>query len=520
MDQAMDEKRFWSYFLDFCKELPKSSVTKEELLDILPRIKSSLGNDMAAYEIHQAVRGYTKERPQNGEWLFKAMAESQNKVLHEFLSDVIASLSEADGVEPAWLRLKPLLEDEDLAYYALNSVLQLRLSDLPKDKEITIIKELALNLRSLKESSNTSIQGEVLKVLACFRKQIHWADVEILKLAEINHIDVQSKIYFVLDEKIDRAESRDIYKKLLLKLSHVKPEFIGLVNLTERLLEDFLEETPDLLEEFLRSWVVAHAGDGEASIKSFKNLILKAFRSKQAWFRILITKWLNDDQAIFHRAFKGILSILFASKVYEVELDEEFIKKTDFKSIRYLTSKILGHAFSHHHLKSLLFSILKSREDEMSYRIISSAFTEYVVINYHSTIEYLKKRRPEVSDRVREVLDYIIDIAEAYFKALEELPNIGEVEGSEKRGMLYRKLEARQQQESLQSSQKGSFLEMAKQIDIKVGESWFHRNENGEYSEKQKLGKFEYSYEMPRAEFLNQYGMALARLHWTNEQRL
>ncbi|WP_422005392.1 hypothetical protein [Roseivirga pacifica] len=522
MDQAMDEKRFWSYFLDFCKELPKSNVTKEELLDILPRIKSSLGNDMAAFEIHNALHDYIKEHPESGEWLLEAIVESQNGQLYEFLSEVIASLSEVDGVESAWPILSGLLEIENLSYYALNSVLRLGLDRLPSEKRTPIIHELANKLSPLIESGNTSIQGEVLKVLASFRDDIEWADVEILRIAEIDSIDVQSKIYLVLDERFDRKESPDIYRTLLLKLSKIGSEYLGLINLIERMLESLLDEDPNLLEEFLRSWVLAHSENDEGNIKSFEHFFIKAFREKQQWFRVLLTKWLNDDESAFHRAFKGVLSILFVSKIYEVELDEQHIKNTDFKGIRYLTSKILGYAFSHQHLKSLLFSILKSREDEVSFQIISSAFTEYVVINYHSSIDYLKARRPEVSVRRKEVIDYIIETSEAYFKALEELPNIGEVEGSEKRAILYGKLEEKQLQESLQSSQKGSFMEMARQINLKVGDSWFHRYPNGEYSEKQRLEKFgfEYKYEMPRAEILNQYGMALARLHWTNEKRL
>tara|TARA_A100000171_G_C2139093_1_gene153108 strand:- start:3570 stop:5132 length:1563 start_codon:yes stop_codon:yes gene_type:complete len=520
MNQSISKNKFWSYYHEFCQELPKSNVSKEELLNILPRIKSSLANDMAAFEIHNAVRDFIKEHPSKGGELIDAIVKSQNGTLYEFLSDVIVSLSETNSIESTWLKLGPLFEHEGLAYYALSSVLRLEIDSLPKDKKVLILDELAEQLDRLKNSANTSIQGEVLRVLACLRNEIQWADREMLKLAEIDHIDIQSKIYWVLDQKIDKERSPDLYKTLFLRLSITDPQYMGLINLTGTMLRDLLVHDPQLLEDFLSSWVIAHSDNDEVSIKSFECFFLKAYKEQQNWFRVLLTKWLNHDETQFHRAFKGILSILFASKIYNVELDEEYIKSADFKGIRYLTSKILGYAFSHHHLKNLLFSILKSREDDNSFQIIASAFTEYVAINYHSTIEYLKERKPELSNKAKEVIDYIVDTSEAYFKALEELPKIGEVEGSEKRAMLYRKLETKQQQESLQSSQKGSFMKMAKQIDLKVGEYWFHRYTDGQYSEKQRLGKFEFSYEMPRAEFVNQYGMALARLHWTNEKRL
>jgi len=516
MGEAIDKKNLWSFYHEFCQNLPDSKISYEKLTAFIPKLTVALGNDWAIGELHQSIKGYSANNIESNLNFFDSLINSDNEYLQRFAPNAFDAIVETHGTNRAWDHLQKKIFVEQIKVEALEALYRMDFELFSeKDKEKNI-DSLRPKLNELRKSDNSELQGYALMLYAKFCAFIPEAKETISALAKIEHIRIQSSIKHVLDKKI--IEDSELFRTLLLSLVVVDSERELLIRSIESDVLTLFETDKGLAEEFLTEWVIRRSDKNGSEIKNLSYLFQELYKRHNATFKKILTKWLNHDDKAFHRACKVVSSEFFISRIYDLELDKEALLDFEIRDIRFITSKILGFIFARQHLRSLLYSILATRDDDLSHDIIVSSYTEYVMVNYPSTKDYLLEKRLSAREATQKAIDTIINISDQYFEAIHNLPICEELKGSQNFAREYNKAQSKLHSEAMKKPMEGSISSLFRNINIKAGNSWFHRDENG-YSDKSRFGEVTMSDELPRAERINQYGMSLARLHWTIEER-
>lgn len=519
MNESINSNGFWEVYHKFCKKLPDSSVSVLGVFNIIPLVMKRLDGDLASFEIHNAVRDFGLNYPKESEELFFRFVESSTPFHYEFIPDVSEAIAKTKGEYYAWQLIHDRLQNEDLLFYLLGAILRVELKNIEKERN-QVFQLLEHLLHRVVESTNTAAQGQAVRIYSQFKEYLTDSEKHIITLSGIEHIDIHSKVFWVVEDLYEEKEASQLIEALWLSLASIDREYEALLNRIGSALFKMVDDNSNIVKSFLRQWIVMKADQEGASMDSFQYFFERIYQKKPIWLMHLLTNWINDDDRVFHRGFKGVLSILYVNRVKDISLSETVIKEASTGDISYIVSKVLGYVWNSDHLRSLLYSILKAREDETSLSIIATAFTEYVMLMYPLTKDYLESKKKDTHKIGQDVIEYIIQQSDEYQNNLSALPPLEELEGSQRIGRSYAKLEKELHDEAFNNPRKGSIDELFRHVEVKGGNSMFHRYPGKlEYSDKSKFGSVSIKYEAPRAEFNNQYGMALARLHWVNQKR-
>lgn len=515
IEEAIDNGNIWSFYHEFCEKLPSSNIHYQKLLPTLSKLTSALGNDWAIGELHDSIRQYAINNTETIKLLFNSLIDAEEDILRRYAPNVFEAVIEAFGVNEAWDSLKEKVFIEGVKNEALESIYRTDFELFNKEDKNKEIDSLRPKLTEFSKSDNLELQSYALMLYVKFNDDIPEAKSNIISLAKIEHVRIQSSIKHVLSKEFLNDE---LFSILLLSLTVVNSEHTFFIKSIESKVLALFDTRPELAEKFLTQWIIQRADKNGSEINSLIHLFQELYRRHNSVFKRLFTKWLNHDNKAFHKVCKEISNEFFISRIYDLELDEQALSSFEFRDIRFITSKILGFLFARQHLRSLLYSILENRNDQLSQGLIVSSFTEYLMPNYPSTKDYLLRKKHNANEVVRKSIESIINTSDQYFKAIQNLPIREELRGSMSFTQEYNKFQGKLHSAKLNETKEGSISSLFKKISIKAGTSSFHRNESG-YSDKSPFGEITVGDELPRAERIDQYAMSIARLHWTLEER-
>lgn len=515
--EGLNSDYIWDSYDSFCSQLPGSDVTDVELFEIIPEIKKKLQGDGAIRDIHLAVLNYAKIDKTRSLSLFDLFSNSSNEVHHEFIPELSDAIADTHGLMVSFQKLEITIQKDHLAMSSLDALYRLDTNSLNRVDRMDISRRLEDRFEEICNNGDVKLKSYVLRCYARFMDVMDDAESKILELAQLRDPNIHIGIYDVLNSKIFDKNSQ-IYRRLFLQLVFIDKTYTVLIRYLELDLIKLFEENSDLAEDFISEWIIAKQESDGSDITCFEHLFSKLYETNEKIFSRVITDWLNHESRVFHRACRSLMNKFYIRRIYEVQLSCERLSNLDAHDIRYIASKVMGYVYGHHQLRSMLYSMLKCNEDRNVHNMLFSAFTEYVMLNYPSTKDYLLEKHKTASPMVQETIDLIIESTDQYFNSIRELPKLKELNGSTRFAREYKKLESKTYQEGSKKAQAGSFASMFKRINLKDTNTWFHRSEEG-YSSKSILGSVSVSAELPRGEFIDQYGMSLARLYWTMEKK-
>ena len=169
----------------------------------------------------------------------------------------------------------------------------------------------------------------------------------------------------------------------------------------------------------------------------------------------------------------------------------------------------------------MLYCILEvNHKNEKIRNHIATLFAKYLIINYYSVTEILKKKRSSANKIIKSVIDQIIESSENYYKQVSELELVNEFEPSDKRMQYFLKQQNVQIQKLMDESEqkKDSFLSMLTNVNLRAGKSFFSKY-RGEYSQEAEMQNFRSSFEVARVQSIDEIGQEKLRLMWQNRTR-
>jgi hypothetical protein len=172
----------------------------------------------------------------------------------------------------------------------------------------------------------------------------------------------------------------------------------------------------------------------------------------------------------------------------------------------YIACKITGYIYDKYILRSLLFSLTAAvRENELILlEELFKIFTEYVIHNYRSTLDEIKKivLLNNLQSHVMAFYQRIIDHFEEYFKGLDQVPFFIELRPDPILAQHVNFYTSQQVSEQLKESQKEGTARFFKNVSVN-SHRWAIRRPGEKVHVPQTLGHVRSEMEFPAGEILN-----------------
>lgn len=172
----------------------------------------------------------------------------------------------------------------------------------------------------------------------------------------------------------------------------------------------------------------------------------------------------------------------------------------------YIACKITGYIYDKYILRSLLFSLTAAvKENELVLlEELFNIFTEYVIHNYRSTLDEVKKiiAVNNLPSHVIAFYQRIVDYFEEYFKGLDQVPLLIELRPDPILAQHINFYTSQQVSEQLKESQKGGTARFFKNVTIN-SHRWAIRRPGETVHSPQTLGHVRSEMEFPAGEILN-----------------
>lgn len=508
---------FWRDYHNLCKNFNVDD--KEEFIELLPLLLNKMDGDLAVYRIHQSLREYAKKDPNSAIEILNILNSQKTIELLEFKSSILSGLSRSSTKYPFEKEILSLLnsiKDEEV-YCGINSANYSAISD-PKS-ELVFLSKVHNSISRIIKREPENCMGLIARFYISNLKKIDSSKKMLIELLNCKKIEIQNEIVRSLNDEITINDDFSFFQECLNLLSFMDPKYTSVYNSLEYQLKDIIQSSPEIIFQFIKVWI-SNNSNRLNRISVLKNIFIKLYTGHKEKTCSLFLSWLNSENKNYKNGLRFIVSD-FEDEIDDISFpnkDLEFLNENDSL---YVCFMITGYIFDYKNASHMLYSVLETKYKNARIRNhIASLFVQYWIKNYYSSTSILKEKREGANKIIKSIIDQIIDSSEEYYKCMKELKPLNEFEPSEERlNYFYKQQSIRiSKLMSNDKSRNHSFLDMATNIEIKAGKTFFSKH-NGEYSQESQMQNFKSSFELPRMESIDETGQMKFRLMMQNINR-
>lgn len=521
LENSLQNNTFWNDYRSFCNKLHQEDLNVDSFFIILPKLFKKIEGNALQYQIYEAVNKFCAVQPGKGMKLYNLLKTSENSQVLSLLPSTLSGISNSDFAFDKLSETEFLLKNnsDDLKSQGYAFLAILTEEEIKQNVNFRDLINVLLN--SDVKSDKATFQIHIVRILGKFINFIPNARDYLILLSKSDSEDVIYQIMRLLSYELDYPTESDLFADILSNLTSIAPKYHTIINqLNYSVLPKLIADTPVLIEKFLREWLLADS-QRVSQIVSFNDTIEQLHQKNAAYFRKMITMWLNSDETALHVAVSKMLMELPHYQFENIELDESYLAQLNCQDIQFILMKIVGYLYFKELIRSSVFSILKARiDDAQCVNFIKHIFNDYVLFNYPSTVEFLEEERKSSTEKVQRIIDEIIEPNKNYFEKINQLEFINEFNPSDKRLKVYNNLYQKgfQSKQKSVSEDRNSFLSMCTTIQLRTGKGMFSKYK-GQYTEKTEMSKFQYNAEFPRGEYIDAIGQEKIRTIYRNYKR-
>jgi len=510
---------FWGDFRKYCNDF--DILNKEYFVESLPLMFNRIKNDGASYTIYESLKKYAFNKPKEAIEVLELIEKKGTLEALEFSSSILVGLSQS--------KMDYLIKDKILSFInssdenRINSGIRAAIQVIIKDKieeEEEFLSAVHQSLNKVIESKSSKNLGIITRFYNKYLNSIANAKEIIIKLLELKNIEVQNEVARSLNEEFKLEEDPVHFQNCLTLLSFTEAKYKGVYGTIRYRLEDITTSQPNIIVEFIHHWILNNKGNLK-NISILKEIIHDLYSKHPKNIETLFLNWLNSDNISQKIALQFVISDLSSNGVDSVGLPKDVLKDLSETDSLYVVFMIVGHILDRKYATEMLYNILEVNFKNARIRNhIASLFVNYLIINYYSVTDILKRKRGKANKIINSIIDQIIDASEKYYKEVSDLETINEFEPSDKRMSYFLKQQNVQMQKLMNESESknDSFLSMLTNINLRAGKSFFSKY-RGEYSQESEMQNFRSSVEVARIQYIDEIGQMKLRLMWQNMKR-
>lgn len=508
---------FWQDLREYSKNL--DIPDKMEFVETLPILFKKIENDGAGYYIYEGLNRYAEKKPKDGVDLLRLIEKKSTKETLSFSASLLSGLSKSKTSFDYKKKILEFLGSKDVNKISAGVDAAYRSVFTDEEEETKFLQEVHNKLQKVLGDEPKECLGIITRFYNKNLNSIEGAKNVILSLLELKNVAVQSEVARSLNEEFKPDEDIDFFRECLSHLTYTDVKYKGIYNTIRFRLKDITKSHPELILDFINDWVLNNK-------RNLKGIIILEGITQELYFehpevvKKMFLDWLSADNHLFKFALPFVISNL-SSNIDAIGLPKESLKELSEKDSLYIVYMIVGHILDRKYASEMLYSILEvNHKSERIRNHIASLFAKYLIINYYSVTEILKKKRDTANKTIKSVIDQIIESSENYYKQFSELKMTNEFEPSDKRMQYFLKQQNIQMQKMMDNSEKkrDSFLSMLTNINLRAGKSFFSKY-RGEYTQESEMQNFSSSFEVARVQSIDEIGQEKLRLMWQNRTR-
>lgn len=508
---------FWQDLREYCQDL--DIPDKKEFVDCLPALFKRIENDAAGYYIYQGLNKYAEEKPQEAVELLSLIEKKNTKETLSFSASILSGLSKSKTTYDFEKKTLDFIgsEDEIKIYSGVDAAYRSVFTN--KEAERKFLKKVHNKLKSIISEKPTNCLGIIARFYNKNLKNIEEAKEVILGLLKLKNVEVQSEVARSLNEEFKPDEDIEFFQECLFLLTYTDIEYVGIYNTIRFRLKDITKSHPGIIIKFIDDWVLNNKTNLKG-VTALEGIIQELYFEHPSSIKQMFLDWLKSDNQLYKFALPFVISNL-SSNVDAIGLPKESLQKLSEKDSLYIVYMIVGHILDRKYASEMLFSILEvNHKSEKIINHVASLFAKYLIINYYSVTEILKRKRSSANEIIKSVIDQIIQSSENYYKQVTELELVNEFDPSDKRMQYFLKQQNIQIQKLMDDPEmkRDSFLSVLTNVNLRAGKSFFSKY-RGEYSQESEMQNFRSSIEVARVQFIDEIGQEKLRLMWQNRTR-
>jgi len=224
-------------------------------------------------------------------------------------------------------------------------------------------------------------------------------------------------------------------QRLFLTLTDTKCELKGIIHNLDYILMNLMKSDFDLCYRFFCGWI--EKSDYRSSTEDICD-IWKSFCNQlicdDAQLEIILSRFFNSDNQIYHRAVSDIVADCFSHNKRELSFNATELAACTINDVKYILRKILGYVIFSEHICSLCFSLAEIFVDDKNISaMIYHLFADDLCREYPLYIkEYFerKKLNPIQNENLSTFISDIIRETGRYARFREQLKPIKELQAS------------------------------------------------------------------------------------------
>lgn len=504
--------------------LPYLNAVDDILANALLICTSDIQAEGNYFNLNESVRAKAFDSPGFG-WALLKKVKGDLRTSKLFVPSLFLGLTQNSGIEKTGIIVEDLLMSDDPEQWKIGLWCIRMLSSKKEDINKYQVEVLEF-LNSLTADKIAKVRGELVYTYGQFIDQFPSA---VEKIEEVGNADFTDDVAFffslIINSNVEKYYNKGWLLGMINAMTNIHDKPASCYSHMSFALSDLVKQNPDVVFDYLSKFISAHNFSSQ-NVHGFKDLFTEICDTNLHLLERWITIWLNNDSMNFQRAVAEISNILSLHKQQRIELDEEILNSLSAYDAEFILYKILGCLFAKEHIESLSFSITKFEGQHYKEigKLFAQLFIGHVLYNYASSIDYLKSIKESSSSHQQSIIEVI-----------EEYDAKNKISRKSKPKELYHSPERMQllfSQANKAMSLPGkkdkfkepSFLDMIKNVKIKIGASFFNRGDTGietykSYQVKSNMGHFSSSFEMPVGVITDPIGMEYSRYTWRSFKR-
>lgn len=503
--------------------LPYLHSTPKQLVEVILLVTNGIKAEDNYLNLNQSIIETAKNNTTFGMLLIKESEGNPDK-RKLFVACAFVGITQSLGIKSTMNILEDLLssKDEEKIKVGLRSLSLLHgMNDNPAEVE----DKINPLLKSIEDLNNDALNAELI---FCYGLLIDKFSLARRKLIDIpkrhNGKDVFFALARIVNMKIKNENDEEWLNEALTILSHLSNHHIGTYKQVELALCSVLNSKPNMVFKYLEAYIEDENNELK-NIEGFKQIFSDLADNNINLLQEWITLWLNNDNYRFHHVISKVSQILWLYKKRNLELDKSIVSSLKPYDLEFILYKIVGYIHSKEHLESLVYSVLKyKQESTIIDQIIIQLFCYYIIYNYPASIKFLQIQKTEANEQQKKFIETVERYYGDVFTLPKEKPK--ELAPSPDRLQLLFNQSTKDfgKSEDMSPFREASFLDMVTKVSLKTGNNFFSRDNyfygtNNRYTNKSTMGHFSSSFELPSGEFTDPVGQEYNRYIWRKFKR-
>lgn len=496
---------------------PFLSLNTASTIEYFKTIFEKFENDSFSGFQYEPVAKLTKEQPDFAKQLLTDLIEIDESFVTGYISAILANVPN--------LTVNELYEEiTDLIFHPKDSVAKAAIFAIGKlkfvlEKHKGLIEETFQNFDKLLETKSLEIDHAITCSICemCYLGEA--AKSRILKLSRRAEPMINFQISSFLCLQYSSYINEKWFEELVMSFSSTSCKYGGIIQNLDSFFMGILkiEQQKDLFENFFLEWFQKSDFNQEYEFASLFSMTASELVKKIPLFENMITKYLVSKNILLNWV---AVQLVRYSNLYEkrtVSLDQDLLKALSDNEIEILTHRILGFFFEVKTLCSLVFSILKTRNEENMKPLYFFSFVDFIGFDFpQQTIQFLKEKLSEFNQiaTLQAILNEILCGLENQEKEMNSLPRLEELCVSNQHSYQIDLEESKNMNVAMEKASKNSLASIiGHRIPLKYGRGCFHYYED-EYTEPTSLTSFSQILELPKTEFFQPLNATIKRVEF------